>query len=137
MHDALIPLDPPYVYHVVSSSSTWSIAILRSGATRRGRFRRSINTSRIYTDRSIHSFVTFPLTHFTYLTLAPWMTLDSVRERHRHLAEHDWKSAAAEYFATNWKDGDVSHGVSIEDNCSLFSVRTCFRSIDGWYPLDG
>jgi hypothetical protein len=36
------------------------------------------------------------------------MTLESVRDRHRHLAENDWKSAAVEYFATTWKDGDVS-----------------------------
>jgi len=104
-----MPLDPPYVYHVVSLPSIWRMTKLRSGATRRGRSRRSINTGRIYTDWSIHSFVSSPLTHFIYLTLAPWMTLDSVRDRHRHLAEHDWKSAAAEYFATNWRDGDVSH----------------------------
>jgi hypothetical protein len=85
-----------------------SYAILKSGATRRGRIRRGINTGRIYTYRSLHSFVTLlPLTSI-YLTLAPWMTLDSVRDRHRHLVEHDWKSAAAEYFATNWKDGEVS-----------------------------
>jgi hypothetical protein len=131
MHDALIPLDPPYVYHVVSSPSACRIAILKSGATRRGRFRRSINTGSIYTYRSLHSFVTLlPLTPI-YLTLAPWMTLDSVRDRHRHLVEHDWKSAAAEYFATNWKDGDVSHEGSVEDSCSLSSVRTCFRSVEG------
>jgi hypothetical protein len=36
------------------------------------------------------------------------MTLESVKERHRHLAENDWKSAAVEYFATTWGDGDVS-----------------------------
>jgi hypothetical protein len=109
------------------------MAILITGATRRGRIRRGINTGRIYTYRSLHSFVTLlPLTSI-YLTSAPWMTLDSVRDRHRHLVEHDWKSAAAEYFATNWKNGDVSHEVSVEATCSLYSARTCFRSLDGWY----
>ena len=42
------------------------------------------------------------------LIAAPWMTLDSVRDRHRHLVDHDWKSAAAEHFSGNHKDEDVS-----------------------------
>jgi len=57
MHDALIPLDPPYVYHVVSHSSTWRIVILSAGATRRGRFRSSDDTGRVDTDRPLYTFV--------------------------------------------------------------------------------
>lgn len=50
----------------------------------------------------------FPRSDEIELIVAPWMTLDSVRDRHRHLVEHDWRSAAAEQFSTNNKDVAVS-----------------------------
>jgi hypothetical protein len=58
------------------------------------------------------------------LRVAPWMTLQAVRERHRNLVEHDWRPAAAEVFAAKSKDGDVSHPVK----CWKILIQSSGRS---------